>query len=221
MALVKGSITIKDLWDGLDVDSTDKELSINAGDYKTATEVDEILEFMENGFICEFKPKGGKVVLRFKSAGLIPITCMIKYGKKIIRRVRVPINGIYDLEINFKSNLNQIVYMYGNIALHTLQGQLVDILQWGTVVEKDGNKIIGASKLVGGEKIFKDFPMIKWTALDTPNFEYLTNMNEFCLGSKLNIDMSDWNVSNVNTHDNFIDDTNESILPDFPIVPGI
>ena len=41
-------------------------------------------------------------------------------------------------------------------------------------------------------------------------------MDEFCLGSKLNIDMSSWNVENVASHVNFIDESNESILPTFP-----
>jgi hypothetical protein len=97
-----------------------------------------------------------------------------------------------------------------------LAGSLVDVMQWGTTAQKDSNSTLGSTVLVGGERILKDFPQIIWSALDLPNFQYITNMDEFCLGSKLNIDMSNWNVENVASHVNFIDESNESILPTFP-----
>jgi len=209
------SITLKSIRDGKNVDVSNCELAINQGDYKTASEIDDVLKFMENGFIISVKPMGGKVTFRFESSGFMPVNCMLKYGKNTIKSIRVPLQSSYDYEIDFKTHVNQIIYMYGNISLDIRVGQLQDILQWGNLISNDVNKTLGYTKLIGGVKIFKDFPKIKWTALDEPNFEYIVNMDEFCIGSKLDIDMSNWNVDNVATHLNFIDQDNASILPNF------
>jgi hypothetical protein len=213
---VTASITISDLKDGLDVDTTNCVLASTANEYSTAAEVNDDLKFLEYGFIGLFKPYGGKIKFRFKSSGFIPINGIIKYGKNQIKKIRVELNSTFDYEIDFKTTTNQVIYLYGNIALHLLSGSLVDVMQWGTTAQKDSNSTLGSTVLVGGERILKDFPQIIWTALDLPNFQYITNMDEFCLGSKLNIDMSSWNVENVASHVNFIDESNESILPTFP-----
>lgn len=213
---VTASITISDLKDGVSVDTSDCVLANTASEYSTAQEVDEDLKFLDYGFIGQFKPFGGKIKFRFKSTGFVPINGILKYGKNKIEKIRVELNSTYDFEIDFKSTSNQVIYLYGNISLHLLSGTLIDVLQWGTTAQTNSNSSLGSTVLVGGEKIFKNFPNVLWTALDLPNFQYITNMDEFCLGSKLIADMSNWNVENVVSHVNFIDADNTSELPIFP-----
>ena len=213
---VTASITISDLKDGVSVDTSDCVLLSTAHKYSTANEIDDELKFLDYGFIGLFKPFGGKIKFRFKSTGFVPINGILKYGKNKIEKIRVELNSTYDFEINFKSNANQVIYLYGNISLHLLEGTLQDVMQWGTTAQTDSNSCLGSAVFVGGEKIFKNFPNVSWTALDLPNFQYITNMDEFCLGSKLIVDMSNWNVENVVSHLNFIDPDNTSELPIFP-----
>lgn len=216
---VSANITISDLKDGTNVNVSNCVPSSTAGNYMTATEVDESLKFLDYGFIGTFKPFGGKIKFRFKSTGFIPINGIIKYGKNTIQKIRVELNSTYDYEIDFKATTNQTIYLYGNIALHLLTGTLIDVVQWGTAAPTDANTSLGTTMLVGGEKIFKNFPAANWSALDVPNFQYITNMDEFCLGSGLTIDMTSWNVSNVVSHANFIDASNTvAKQPIFPII---
>ena len=213
---VTASITISDLKDGVSVDTSDCVLLSTAHEYSTANEIDDELKFLDYGFIGLFKPFGGKIKFRFKSTGFVPINGILKYSKNKIEKIKVELNSTYDFEINFKSTANQVIYLYGNISLHLLEGTLQDVMQWGTKAQTDSNSCLGSAVFVGGEKIFKNFPNVSWTALDLPNFQYITNMDEFCLGSKLIVDMSNWNVENVVSHLNFIDPDNTSKLPIFP-----
>ena len=212
---ITAGITISDLKDGESVDTSNCELAVNKNNYSTAQDIDLELKFLDYGFIGTVKPVDGKVKFRFKSTGFIPINGILKYGYNTVQKIRVELNSTYDLEINFKSNNEQVIYLYGNMALHLLSGTLTDVQQWGTAATVNGVSSLGSTVFVGGEKILKNFPKIIWSALDEPDFQYITNMDEFCLGSKLNIDMSNWNVSRVASHSNFIDETNESILPIF------
>ena len=212
---ITAGITISDLKDGESVDTSNCELAVNKNNYSTAQDIDLELKFLDYGFIGTVKPVDGKVKFRFKSTGFIPINGILKYGYNTVQKIRVELNSTYDLEINFKSNNEQVIYLYGNMALHLLSGTLTDVQQWGTAATVNGVSSLGSTVFVGGEKILKNFPKIIWSALDEPDFQYITNMGEFCLGSKLNIDMSNWNVSRVASHSNFIDETNESILPIF------
>lgn len=215
---ITASITISDLKDGESVDTSNCELAANKNNYSTAQDIDLELKFLDYGFIGTVKPVDGKVKFRFKSTGFIPINGILKYGYNTVQKIRVELNSIYDLEIDFKSNSEQVIYLYGNMALHLLSGTLTDVQQWGTAATVNGVSTLGSTVFVGGEKILKNFPKIIWSALDEPDFQYITNMDEFCLGSKLNIDMSNWNVSRVASHSNFIDKTNKSILPIFEVI---
>ena len=212
---ITAGITISDLKDGQDVDTSNCELAANKNLYSTAQDIDAELKFLDYGFICTIKPESGKVKFRFKSTGFIPINGILKYGYNTVQKIRVELNSTYDLEVDFKSASEQVVYLYGNMALHLLSGTLTDVQQWGTAAKVNGISTLGSTVFVGGEKIFKNFPKVTWSALDEPDFQYITNMDEFCLGSKLNIDMSNWNVSRVASKVNFIDESNESILPNF------
>lgn len=215
---IAASITISDLKDGESVDTSNCELATNKNNYSTAQDIDLELKFLDYGFIGTVKPIDGKVKFRFKSTGFIPINGILKYGYNTVQKIRVELNSTYDFEIDFKSNNEQVIYLYGNMALHLLSGTLTDVQQWGTAATVNGVSSLGSTVFVGGEKILKNFPKIIWSALDEPDFQYITNMDEFCLGSKLNIDMSNWNVSRVASHANFIDETNESILPIFEVI---
>lgn len=215
---IAASITISDLKDGESVDTSNCELAANKNNYSTAQDIDLELKFLDYGFIGTVKPVDGKVKFRFKSTGFIPINGILKYGYNTVQKIRVELNSTYDFEIDFKSNNEQVIYLYGNMALHLLSGTLTDVQQWGTAATVNGVSSLGSTVFVGGEKILKNFPKIIWSALDEPDFQYITNMDEFCLGSKLNIDMSNWNVSRVASHANFIDETNESILPIFEVI---
>ena len=211
-------ITISDLKDGESVNTSNCELAINANQYSTAQDIDLELKFLDYGFIGTIKPVDGKVKFRFKSTGFIPINGILKYGYNNVQKIRVELNSTYDLEVDFKSNNEQVIYMYGNMALHLLSGTLTDVQQWGTAATVNGVSTLGSTVFVGGEKILKNFPKIIWSALDEPDFQYITNMDEFCLDSNLNIDMSNWNVSRVASHVNFTNETNESILPTFEVI---
>lgn len=215
---IAASITISDLKDGESVDTSNCELATNKNNYSTAQDIDLELKFLDYGFIGTVKPVDGKVKFRFKSTGFIPINGILKYGYNTVQKIRVELNSTYDFEIDFKSNNEQVIYLYGNMALHLLSGTLTDVQQWGTSATVNRVSSLGSTVFVGGEKILKNFPKIIWSALDEPDFQYITNMDEFCLGSKLNIDMSNWNVSRVASHANFIDETNESILPIFEVI---
>ena len=114
---VTASITISDLKDGADVDTSNCVLASTANEYSTAAEVNADLKFLEYGFIGQFKPFGGKVKFRFKSSGFLPINGIIKYGKNQIKKIRVELNSTYDYEIDFKTTTNQVIYLYGNFPL--------------------------------------------------------------------------------------------------------
>jgi ribosomal protein S1 len=205
-------ITISDLKDGEDLDASDL-LGIDADTYG-ADWVDSKLKFTTKGLILQIQPKNHIIKFKFKSDGLVPINVILKMTKTNIKRIRVPIGQTYEFEHTYKTNTEQVINMYGNVSIDIVTGKLMDILQWGTILNGDINKKLGSSIIVGAPELLKEFPKEQWSALDKPNFEYVMNMDNFMIGSNLkDQDFSDWNVDHILTHENFKDDDNNCVEP--------
>jgi len=209
-------ITISDLKDGEDLDASNL-LGITADTYD-AEWVDTKMKFTKKGLILQIQPKNNIIKFKFESDGLVPINVIIKMTSTNIKRIRVPIGQSLEFEHTYKTNTEQVINMYGDVSINIINGKLMDIIQWGTILDGDINNKLGSSTIVGAPELLKEFPREQWSALDKPNFKYIINMDNFMIGSKLiDQDFSDWDVTNVITHDNFKDVNNNCIEPQWNI----
>ncbi len=177
----KATITIQDLWDGINQDS--KLFIINGHIYKKL-EIADIMELSVHATILKIKPNASnKIKFTVKSDGVQNPDFYTTFDSTY----EVYSSLVNDVvEYSFSSQKVQTVYMTGRIGFELDPScELIDVVQWGD------------SKYCYFSKLFKNFAKKSISAYDNPDIQYVTTLYQTFYNSHISFDMNSLDTENV------------------------